>query len=315
MPIEFTLPDNLKPGEYEINLTAKFDTGEVQQDKFAIHVLPRPGKSRLTQNVSLFDPAGMTKKVLARMGVSCADVTADAKLPPDGLLAIGKDALTIDGPAPNLTAVRDGLKVVVFEQNAAALEWRLGFRRQEFGLRDVFPGFVTHPLLAGLDAKHWWNWRGESGAGMSALEKRFYSQWWKYGSELYTEWCGLSENRLWRGTTSGTVSSIFIEKPALGDFLPILEGGFSLQYAPLMEYREGKGMVLFCQLDVSNREEPDPAAETLVRNIFDYVGKWQPTPERKARYAGDAAGKTHLEKTGIVAAAYEGGTLWRRTKY
>jgi hypothetical protein len=31
------------------------------------------------------------------------------------------------------------------------------------------------------------------------------------------------------------------------DFFPILDGGFSLQYSPLMEYREGKGMVLFCQ--------------------------------------------------------------------
>ena len=197
----------------------------------------------------------------------------------------------------------------MFEQDAAALEWRLGFRRQEFGLRNVFPRFANHPLLAGLNGKHFWNWRGESGAGMSELEKRYYSQWWKYGSERYTEWCGLSENRLWRGTTYGGVSSIFIEKPALGDFLPVLEGGFSLQYAPLMEYREGKGMVLFCQLDVSNRTESDPAAETLVRNILDYAGKWQAAPERKARYAGDAAGQKHLARSGINAAKYEGGPL------
>ncbi len=309
VPLRFALPEDARPGEYELSLTATFDTGEVQQNQFAIHVLPRPGNRNPALKIALFDPAGMTRKTLAGLGVPFSEVAADARPAAGTLLVIGKNALTIDGPAPDLTAVRDGLKVIVFEQDAAALEWRLGFRRQEFGLRNVFPRLLNHPLLAGLDAKHWWNWRGESGAGMSELEKRYYSRWWKFASELYTEWCGLSENRLWRGTTYGAVSSVFIEKPALGDFLPIVEGGFSLQFAPLMEYREGKGMVLFCQLDVSHRSEPDPAAETLVHNILEYAGKWQPTPERKARYIGEGDGKAHLKKTGIVAADYQGGAL------
>ena len=69
----------------------------------------------------------------------------------------------------------------------------------------------------------------------------------------------------------GNVASVLIEKPARGDFMPILDGGWSLQFSPLMVYREGKGMVLFCQMDVTGRTESDPAAETLAGNIFRYV--------------------------------------------
>ena len=46
--------------------------------------------------------------------------------------------------------VRDGLRVVVFEQTAEVLEKRFGFRVAEYGLRWVFPRVPDHPLLAGL---------------------------------------------------------------------------------------------------------------------------------------------------------------------
>ena len=45
--------------------------------------------------------------------------------------------------------LRDGLKVIVFEQTAEALEKRLGFRVAEYGLRRVFCRIPEHPLLAG----------------------------------------------------------------------------------------------------------------------------------------------------------------------
>ena len=54
-----------------------------------------------------------------------------------------------------------------------------------------------------------------------------------------------------------------------------------------MEYREGKGLVLFCQVDVTGRTEQDPAAETLARNLVQYVAAWRPAPRRRALYVGD----------------------------
>ena len=65
------------------------------------------------------------------------------------------------------------------------------------------------------------------------------------------EWCGMRVKRGWRCGNRGNVASALIEKPASGDFLPVLDGGYALQYASLMEYREGTGMVLFCQTDVT----------------------------------------------------------------
>ena len=73
---------------------------------------------------------------------------------------MGKGALTADGPGPDLSRVRDGLKVIVFEQTADALEKRFGFRIAEYGLRQVFPRVPDHPLLAGLDAENLRDWRG-----------------------------------------------------------------------------------------------------------------------------------------------------------
>jgi len=92
------------------------------------------------------------------------------------------------------------------------------------------------------------------------------------------KWCDIEVPRVWRCGNRGNVASVLIEKPTTGDFLPLLDGGFSLQYSPLMEYREGTGMVLFCQLDVTGRTERDPAADRIVSNILTYVSAWKPTP-------------------------------------
>ena len=93
-------------------------------------------------------------------------------------------------------------------------------------------------------------------------------------------WYGLEITRLWRCGNRGNVASVLIEKPPRGDFLPIVDGGYALQYSPLLEYHEGKGMVLFCQMDVTARTESEPAAETLVGNILRYVQTWRPSPRR-----------------------------------
>jgi beta-galactosidase len=120
------------------------------------------------------------------------------------------------------------------------------------------------------------------------------------------DWCGFDLPRVWRCGNRGDVASALIEKPASGDFLPILDGGFSLQYASLMEYLEGRGMVIFCQTDVTGRTESDPAAEALARNIVRYVSSWKPAPRRTVVYVGEEAGLKYLQSEGISPAAYAG---------
>jgi len=309
LPLRFELPAALAPGRYELRATVKFAGGDVQEDSFAIHVLsPAPPITALAATgpakIALFDPKGETAKWLSGIHVQFQKVDAGADLAPYDVLIVGKAALTADGPGPNVGRVRDGLKVLMFEQTADVLEKRLGFRVEEYGLRQVFKRVPDHPALAGLDADALRDWRGEATILPPDLK---YVMRAMYGPTI--KWCDIDVTRVWRCGCRGNVASVLIEKPARGNFLPILDGGFSLQYSPLMEYREGRGIVIFCQMDVTGRTEPDPAADRLARNILDYTCLWKPSPGRKVLYAGDPAGKSHLAKAGFAAAAYEGGKL------
>jgi hypothetical protein len=123
------------------------------------------------------------------------------------------------------------------------------------------------------------------------------------------KWAGIPVTRVWRYGNRGNVASALIEKPACGDFLPILDGGYALQYTSLVEHRAGKGMVLFCQTDVTSRTETDPAADTLARKILHYVANWKPSPMCTVLYSGESAGLTYLASAGVRAGTYSGGKL------
>ncbi|MEW6302680.1 MAG: hypothetical protein AB1705_04365 [Verrucomicrobiota bacterium] len=302
VPLRFALPKNLAPGAYPLTAKVRFSTGETQADTFTIHVLPPPATAKSNARTALFDPQGETRALLQRLGVSFESVDANADLAKFDTLIVGKMALTTNGAAPNITRVRDGLKVVLFEQSADVLERRFGFRVTEYGLRQVFARVPDHPILAGLAPEHLRDWRGEATTTAPRLN---YEMRPMHGPTI--KWCDLPVSRLWRCGNRGNVASVLLEKPARGDFLPLLDGGYSLQYSPLLEYREGRGVLLFCQLDVTGRTENDPAADRLTANLLRYVAGWKPAPARKALYAGDIAGHRHLESTGLAFAPYTGG--------
>jgi hypothetical protein len=303
VPVQLKLPASLAPGNYHLTASFRFSTGETQQDSFTLEVIPRSAPPRPVSKLALFDPPGQTAKLLAALGVACQPVDAAADLSGFDVLVIGKGALTVEGPAPVLKRVRDGLKVVVFEQTAEVLEKRLGFRVEEYGLRQVWPRLPDSPLLAGLETENLRDWRGSSTLLPPTLA---YTLSPRYNGAPTVRWCGLDVTRLWRCGNWGNVASVLIEKPPRGDFLPILDGGYALQYSPLLEYREGRGLVLFCQMDVTARTESDPAAETLAGNILRYVDAWRPAPRRNAVYAGDPAGLAWLAACGVQAAPFKG---------
>ncbi len=304
IPLRFELPATLAAGVYELAATVRFNNGETQKDAFALHILPRQADLAVNAKIALLDPKGETDKLLASLNVRCQRVEATADLSSYDVLIIGKEALTLDGPGPDVGRVRDGLKVIVFEQGAKVLEQRFGFRVAEYGLRQVFPRVPDHPLLSGLETDHLRDWRGEATLLPPRLQ---YTLRPRHGPTI--QWCGIDVTRAWRCGCRGNVASVLMEKPARGDFLPILDGGYSLQYSPLLEYHEGKGMVLFCQMDVTGRTERDPAADLLTYNILRHVSAWKSSPARQALYVGDPAGKRHLEAAGLSVDAYSGQEL------
>jgi hypothetical protein len=226
-------------------------------------------------------------------------VKANSDVSKYDILIVGKSALTMKSPTPDITSVREGLKVIIFEQTPDVLEKRFGFRVATYGLRQIFKRVPDHPLLRGIETQHLRDWRGDATTLPARLD---YEMRPRYGPTV--KWCDISVTRLWRCGNRGNVASVLIEKPAKGDFLPILDGGYSLQYSPLMEYREGKGMVLFCQIDVTGRTEDDPAGHKLAGNILNYVSSWQPVPRKKVIYVGDPTGKQYFESAGLSLTSY-----------
>ncbi|HYG77338.1 MAG TPA: glycoside hydrolase family 2 TIM barrel-domain containing protein [Planctomycetota bacterium] len=303
----FEIPANTAPGEYTLNASVQFNSGETQMDSFSLHVLPRLEKPAPAKKPALFDPAGKTAQLLQELGIDFQRIEASGDLAGFDTLIVGQTALTLNGPAPDISRVREGLKVILFEQTSEVLEKRFGFRVAEYGLRTVFPRVQNHPLLKGIRAEHLSDWRGDATLVPPRLKVEMSDK--RFNGAPTVKWCGIDVPRLWRCGCRGNVASVLIEKPARGNFLPIVDGGFSLQYSPLLEYREGKGMVLFCQLDVTARSESEPAAMTIARNIIDYASNWKPALERKAVYAGDAEGMAHLKNSGIEAAAFTDAPL------
>ena len=338
IPLRFDLPAKLAPGAYKLNIRVnpvrnssgalnpagviikpnpateqrgiisngvKFNKGGRQEDSFLVHVLPKAPSLKLSGKIALFDPKGETSQLLSAMGVRCQSVDANADLSTYDILIVGKGALTVDKAAPDIMHVHEGLKVVVFEQTSEVLEKRFGFRVVEYGLRWVFKRVPDHPLLVGIESEHLRDWRGEA----TILPPRLKYELSPTSGDPAIRWCDIEVTRAWRCGNRGNVASVLIEKPGHGDFLPILDGGFSLQYSPLMEYREGKGMVLFCQMDVTGRTETDPAAERLAQSIIQYVSDWKPALRRNPLYIGDGAGKNFFREAGMSLGSYEGGNL------
>ncbi|MBI1390345.1 MAG: hypothetical protein GC154_18045 [bacterium] len=304
IPVSFDIPRSAEPGAYPVNMSARFDSGPIQKDQFVIHVLRDKASDPFDARIALYDPTGETKQGLDSLGISFQTVNSDTDLEDFDLLIIGKNALTLTDPAPDISRVRDGMKVIVFEQSSSVLEKRLGLRVQEYGLRRVFTRIKDHPALFNIKDEHLHDWNGEATILPPRLE---YETRPMYGPIV--QWCGIDVPRPWRCGCWGNVASVLIEKPQTGDFIPILDGGFNLQYSPLMEYREGKGLILFCQLDVTGRTEHEPATGILISNILTYVSHYKAPSQKNAIYSGESAGLDYLNKAGFQISLYTGQDL------
>ena len=286
IPISIALPREMRPGEHK--LTASFDFGPAgrQDDSFTIDVLPAAEQTRLARAVALYDPKDTTKDLLDESGIKYQRVQADNDLKEYGLLIVGRQALSPDGAVPILRGVAGGLKVLILEQDEEVLTRRFGFRINIHGERLAFARAARHPALDGLSEANLHDWRGAATLVPPYLtvdDVEMGDPRWK--------WCGFPNTRVWRCGNHGNVATIIIEKPDRGDFLPILDCSFDLQYSPLLEYVEGNGRIIFCQLDLTGRTEKEPAAQKLLPNLCRYLDSGRAiAPARRVLYAGGDEG-------------------------
>jgi len=300
VPLEITLPEGLTEVGARLEATFEFGDGKFQHDSLPIQIraqAPAPiPKSRLV----LWDPKGLTAPLLRRLGAEFTPPSSASHPAETDVLVIGRQSLAVDGPGPDLSRVRDGLRVLVLEQDPDVLEHRFGFRTNIHGLRQAFPRAPTHPALSGIGAELLRDWRGAATLVPPHLDITGPET-----SDPKWLWCGFENTRVWRCGNHGSVATVLIEKPERGDWLPIVDGGFDLQYTPLLECTHGKGRIIFCQLDVTTRTKEEPAAMALCANLLRYLGTAPPATARPVIYSGNVEALDLLKRLGHAPGPYD----------
>lgn len=270
LPIELRIPRPAPPGELRLRAHVDFDTGETQSDELIFTVLPARSPEGPRRPVRLVDPVGVTATLLRRIGVQYHECSADERTVGAGdVIVIGERALShpaLEGqPLPLLGAAGAGARALIMAQEIDALQ-RRGFRVNLHALRQWYVRCPDHPALHGLTDAHVSYWRGASTLIPPFLDTPAYE-----ASDPRWLWCGFLNTRVWRAGNLNSVASVLIEKPDRGDWLPLVDGGFDLQFSPLLETTVGAGRLLFCQLEIAHRTQPEPVADRLVRQLLRYL--------------------------------------------
>ncbi len=289
IPINLTAPEVYKRTDAELRMIALKNNALIKEDSFALQFFPKRVQPDFSDvSAGLYDPAGKTEAVLKLAGFPYRKVKTLNDVKKCRLLIIG--AYALGGSNPELLKqieeaglIENGLKILIFEQKECNLA-NLVFESPSY--RNAFIRCPKSPLVAGLKNEDFSNWRGAAESVPAFV--------------LSNENSGHYPRSKWKCGNGGIVSGNVIRKPSYGNFKTIVDCGFNVMFASLMELRKGHGYILFCQLDVTNRFGKDPVATKLVDNILSEMGnRFVPVGPQRVGYLGDDAGEAELKKMGM----------------
>ena len=254
-------------GYYKLTASFMFSDGSTQEDSIFLNILPKPEVPVLKSKIALFDPAKKSVETLQELGVKFDLISADSDTDSYDILILGRDSITLNNTLPKVLLDPKGKSILIMEQQAGVLQDRLGFRVQEYGLRKAFIRSQGHPVFNGLTNEALHDWRGSSTLLPSYMPNLPY---YETGFPVFN-WCGFKNKRVWRCGNVGNIASVIIEKPVKGNWTPLLDGGFDMQYTPLLEYTGENYRFIFSQLDFNARTEKSPVVNILLGNILKYL--------------------------------------------
>ena len=272
LALEFPAPTVAARTAGEIRAEVTVNGTAVPTAAFAFQVYPKPATLTAPAGWFVYDPVGRTSAALAAVGLKLPAVPA-AGIPASAtVLLVGSEALGAGARPPFFrdlpSRLQAGMQVLFFEQTPTALESVFGLRAFTRATRQVWRRDAAHPFGRGLSNPDLADWRGRTTLGPLDGPPQSLDE-------------SQRAKRVWRCSQRGAVASTIVEKPHLGSFHPILDGEFDLRYMALWEVFEGRGRMVFCQMDVSDRLGKDPAADVLVGNLVASLGTWtapKPTP-------------------------------------
>ncbi len=289
LPVEFSCPVvNLK-ADGKIRLEGEFG-GKAVGDDFLIRVYPSGAAVEGGRLVHVFDPSGETSRVLRALGFKVQPW--DGRHEAGRVLVVGRGALSAGSLATGSFEqfAADGGRVLICAQERRRVISGTAFRANPRAERACWEVVTqrSHPVVRGLDAVDLRDWSGGRGprAGLSIpdpgaalrVAARFPVAWGERGA----------------------VSVAAPEKPHFGGWRPILECGFDMSYAPLMELEHGRGVILWCSMEVDSRAQDDPVARDLLVRMMGYLEGFRPAPERgPTYYTGGETWRARLEAMGV----------------
>ena len=239
--------------------------GEEQTDLFAanaahenanavrreqIRVLNDSSPQRV-DNVCLIDPSCEGGRMLDALGVKYRKIASVAEVPGDAThLVVGRDALekiSLDSLAPR---VAEGLRIFIMRQTPEIWQ-RMGFRVQDLMVREAF---ARDPAFADLPQDALREWRGTP----------------DYPNAPFGRVMRHATQRGPRGTRRHTVAGLMLQTPERSGYLPLIVGGFDLNYSALLRFAPAEGGdITYCTLDFENRVGVDPAATETAKVVLD----------------------------------------------
>lgn len=283
LPISFVIPKDCKEKSLTIEATFSFSDGsKPQKDTFTLDVIA-PAKPLLKSRVALWDPEKSAAPLLDALNVAYKHIEQEDDLKGMDMLVIGRFGL--NRMPFNLTPhLANGLRMLVLEQTPDLLN-QLELRFATQGLRTLFP-------LPGQNLPELRDWRG------SSTTRPYFPPGQEVNSSYPKSlWNGFMNTHIWYLGQRGNVADILLEKPSVGNWLPFYHGGFDLQYAPLILFREQKAKIMMCQLNVSARTETEPQALNALAHALVTLEQAQ-TPETRPVFV---SGKNATELLGKLA--------------
>lgn len=225
---------------------------DISSDQFVfqVHAKPSLPPALRAARMALYDPAGESGTMFKKLGLSPAVVTELKRIPSDAaLLVIGRRSLgTLSSDW--LKQIPSKIPVLFLEQTEANLT-RLGFRTYPMRSRQLFTLPGGSPLLP---------------AGLSDTD---LADWRVNPTLLPSSTTPLRDGYNFVNGYQGTLASITIETPVLGNFTPHLQNGFDLRETALLQTEMEGHRILFCQLSLPEAVGPDPVATRIAVSLLE----------------------------------------------
>jgi len=289
----------------KLGVTILKDGKELRSDSCDIDVVvPRPFANQ--GGIALVDPEGDSAKALAAAGIKFQRRTFDADFGPFDTVIFGRRAfnyeiqLLAEGLDLGKLAAQ-GKRVLIMEQDEAALRNRFKLRTEYLSPRDVFGRGGSPLLLDGLPDRRLSNWRGAATltdgyeVARNKAKPTLPGEFSDGGTWNYLWNDGAIHPRPIKWGNTHNVATVTAIKPDTGNFRALVDCGYDNNCAAAWELEAGKSRIVFNQLDVCGRTESDPAAIRYLQNLVRHV-QTAPAPAlRQAAYLGGERGAALLK--------------------